>query len=87
MQARSLPNIFSDIVDQLASLVRKEALLARVEVSEKITQVAVALGLILVGAVLLIPALVILLQAGVGGLVESGIKEAWAALLLEAPRS
>jgi hypothetical protein len=42
----------------------------------------VGLGLIVVGAVLLIPALVILLQAGVAGLVEYGIKEPWAALIV-----
>jgi Putative Actinobacterial Holin-X, holin superfamily III len=82
MQARSLPSIVTDIVNQLASLVRKEAQLARVEMSEKITQVAVGLGLIVVGAVLLIPALVILLQAGVAGLVEAGMKEPWAALFV-----
>jgi hypothetical protein len=82
MQERSLPNIFTEIVNQLASLVRKEAQLARVEMSEKITQVAVGLGLIVVGAVLLIPALVILLQAGVAGLVEYGVKEPWAALIV-----
>ena len=82
MQARSLPSIVTDIVNQLARLVRKEAQLARVEMSEKITQVAVGLGLIVVGAVLLIPALVILLQAGVAGLVEAGMKEPWAALIV-----
>jgi hypothetical protein len=84
MQARSLPNIVTDVVTQLASLVRKEAQLARVEISEKMTQVAVALGLIVSGAVLLIPALVILLEAGVAGLVEAGIQELWAAVIVGA---
>jgi hypothetical protein len=82
MDVRSLPNIFTDIVNQMATLVRKEAQLARVEMSEKITQVAIGLGLIVVGAVLLMPALVILLQAGVAGLVEYGIKDPWAALIV-----
>ena len=82
MDVRSLPNIFTDIINQMATLVRKEAQLARVEMSEKITQVAIGLGLIVVGAVLLMPALVILLQAGVAGLVEYGIQEPWAALIV-----
>jgi Putative Actinobacterial Holin-X, holin superfamily III len=82
MDVRSLPNIFTDIVNQMRTLVRKEAQLARVEMSEKITQVAIGLGLIVVGAVLLMPALVILLQAGVAGLVEYGIKDPWAALII-----
>jgi hypothetical protein len=46
MQTRSLPNLVTDSGNQLASLVRKEAQLARVEISEKMTQIAVALGLI-----------------------------------------
>jgi hypothetical protein len=41
--------------------------------SEKITQVAVGLGLIVGGAVLLIPAIVILLQAAVSALIKSHV--------------
>ncbi len=82
MQTRSIPTIFTDLVSQLASLLRAEGQLARVEMSEKITQVAVGLGLIVGGAVLLIPALVILLQAAVAALVDNGFKEPWAALII-----
>src|SRR5262245_13222649 len=70
--SRSIPDIFADLIGQLALLLRKEGQLARTEVGEKITQVAVALGLIVGGAVLLIPALVILLQAAVAALIEQG---------------
>src|SRR5438067_6996876 len=82
MNVRSIPDIFADLVAQLATLLRKEGQLARVEMSEKISQVAVGLGLIIGGAVLLIPALVILLQAGVAALVEYGFKEPWSALIV-----
>ena len=58
-------NIFTDIVSQVTTLVRKESHLARAELSENISRAALGLGLIVGGAVLLIPALVVLLQAGV----------------------
>lgn len=51
--------------------------------SEKITQVAVGLGLIVGGSVLLTPALVILLQAGVSALITNNIvSEPWAPLIV-----
>jgi Putative Actinobacterial Holin-X, holin superfamily III len=49
------------VINQFTTLVRKERELARTEMSEKITQVAGGLGLIVGGSVLLTPALVILL--------------------------
>jgi Putative Actinobacterial Holin-X, holin superfamily III len=83
MSNRSIPEIFTDVVNQLTALLMKESQLARTEMSEKITQVAIGLGLVLGGAVLLTPALVILLQAGVSALVTSNIvKEPWAPLIV-----
>jgi membrane protein DedA with SNARE-associated domain len=83
MQTRSIPEIFTDLVAQLTTLLRTEGQLARTEMSEKISQVAVGLGQLLAGAVLLIPALVILLQAGVAALVQQmNIAEPWAALIV-----
>ena len=57
---RSVPEIISDLFSQLTTLLRKEAHLARAEMSENIVSVGRGLGLIVGGAVLLIPALVIL---------------------------
>jgi hypothetical protein len=83
MPNRSLAEIFTDVMTQLTMLLRKEGQLARTEVSEKITQVAVGLGLIVGGSVLLTPALVILLQAGVSALITSKIvDEPWAPLIV-----
>jgi putative superfamily III holin-X len=83
MPNRSIAEIFTDLMTQLTILLRKEGQLARTEMSEKINQVAVGLGLIVGGSVLLTPALVILLQAGVSALITSKIvDEPWAPLIV-----
>jgi hypothetical protein len=83
MPNRSIPEIFADVVNQFTALLGKEGQLARTEMSEKITQVAVGLGLIVGGSVLLTPALVILLQAGVSALITNNIvREPWAPLIV-----
>lgn len=83
MPSRSIPEIFTDVINQFTGLLRKEGQLARAEMSEKITQVAAGLGLIVGGSVLLTPALVILLQAAVSALITNNIiKEPWAPLLV-----
>jgi hypothetical protein len=79
---RSIPDIITDLLGQFPTLVRKEAQLARFEISEKITQAAVGMALIMGGAVLLIPALVILLQAGVVALEQAGFRPEAAALIV-----
>jgi len=79
--ARSLPEIFTDLLRQFMSLIRTEARLARAEVSEKISAAAIGLGLIVGGAVLLIPGLVVLLEAGVAALEKNGM-ESWLAALI-----
>jgi len=80
---RSVPEIIGDLFSQLTTLVRKEAQLARSEVSENMTSLARGLGLIVGGAVLLIPALVILLQAGVAALTDAyGMASYFSALIV-----
>jgi hypothetical protein len=80
--ARSIPDIISDVLTQLTRLLRKEGQLARAEVSEKIGGVATGLALLVWGAVLLIPALVILLEVAVARLTEAGIVAPWSSLLV-----
>ena len=80
--ARSLPDLFADLITQLTTLFRKEVQLARAEASEKITEAVTAVGFMIGGAVLLIAALVLLLQAAVDGLVHVGLDRAWAALIV-----
>jgi hypothetical protein len=79
---RTIPKLLADVVNNFALLVRKETQLARVEMSEKIGDLALGIGLLVGGSVLLIPALVILLQAAVAGLVAAGVGSAWAALIV-----
>ena len=43
---RSISDILSDVVNQFSTLVRKEVQLARAEMSEKITDLTLGLGLL-----------------------------------------
>jgi hypothetical protein len=81
LNLRPIPEIFTDLIGQLTSLVRKEGQLARSEISEKLNRALAGMALILAGAVLLIPALVILLQAAMVAMMESGMSPALAALI------
>jgi hypothetical protein len=82
-QPRSVPEIVSDLFLQTTSLMRKEVQLARTEMSENVASVGRGLGMIIGGAVLLIPALVILLQAAVSALVEQyGLASYWSSLIV-----
>jgi hypothetical protein len=82
MNIRPIPEIFTDLIAQLSALVRKESQLARAEISEKATRALSGMAMILLGTVLLVPALVILLQAAIAGLVENGMTPAVAALIV-----
>ena len=66
----------------MTSLLHKEAQLARVELSENVSRAALGLGLIVGGAVLLIPALVILLEAAVAALEQNGMRTAEATAIV-----
>jgi hypothetical protein len=79
---RSVPELFSSVFRQMAELMRTEGMLARTEMSEKISHMGTGLGLLVGGAVLAMPALVILLEAAVAALVESGWAPYWASLLV-----
>jgi hypothetical protein len=81
--SRSVTEIVGDIFSQFTTLMRKEAQLARAEVSENIAAVGRGLGMIVGAAVLLIPALVILLQAAVAALTEKyGLASYWSSLIV-----
>ena len=69
---RSIPELFSDAFDQLAKLIGNEFELARAEMSDKVNQVGRAAVMIGIGAVILMPALVLILFAIAAALVESG---------------
>jgi hypothetical protein len=79
--SRSIPELFSDAVGQLAKLVSNEFDLARAELSEKASQVGRATAMIGAGAVILMPALVLLLFAISAALIRGGFSEPIAYLL------
>ncbi len=79
---RSLPQLFTDLLEQFTSLFHKEMRLARAELSENITAAGLGIAFIVGGAVLMIPALVILLEAAVAALNEAGLAPYWSALIV-----
>jgi hypothetical protein len=80
--SRSTPEIFGSVLNQLTLLFRKEFQLARTEVGEKVGQAVAGMAMMLIGAVLLIPALVILLEAAVAAIIDAGLEAHWAALIV-----
>ena len=71
--SRSIPELFSDAVGQVAKLVGNEFELARAELSEKASQVGRAAALIGAGSLILMPALVLLLLAVSAALIGIGL--------------
>jgi hypothetical protein len=79
--SRSIPELFSVAVGQLAKLIGNEFELARAELSEKANQVGRAAAMIGAGAVILMPALVLVLFAVAAALIRGGFSEPVAYLL------
>jgi hypothetical protein len=79
---RGMADLFAEVVKEFSNLLSKEMQLARTELSEKVTLVALSVGLIVAGAVLVMAALLLLLQAGVAALVESGLSTTVATLIV-----
>lgn len=78
---RSIPELFGEAVGQLAKLVGNEFALARAELSEKMAQAGRAAAMIGAGAVIMIPALVLLLFAAAAALIRSGLSDSVAYLI------
>lgn len=79
---RSIPDILSDLTREFTTMIRKDFLLARTEMSEKASMVGGAIAMIAVGAVFLIAAAMLLFQAAVDALVAQGFSELAATLLV-----
>jgi len=78
---RSIPDLVSDAFAQLAKLVGNEFDLARAELSDKAAQVGRAAAMIGAGAVIMIPALVLLLFAIAAALILAGLSDPVAYLI------
>jgi hypothetical protein len=78
---RSIPELLSDVLAQLAKLIGNEFDLAKAELSSKASQVGRAVAMIGAGAVIMIPALVLLLFAAAAGLMHAGFSDPIAYLI------
>ena len=67
---RSVPKLISDAIGQFSALIRSELKVVRAEMVEKATDVASGAGLLVVAAVLIIPATVLMLMAFAYWLIE-----------------
>jgi Putative Actinobacterial Holin-X, holin superfamily III len=79
---RSIPGILTDLLTQFTTLLRQESELARTELSEKVSQAVMGIALAVGAAILLLPALVILLMAGMFGLSEGADWPMWLSALV-----
>lgn len=67
-QRRSLVGLFSDLWRESATLIRKEAELAKAEISEKVAAVSTGIGSLAVGGAVLFAGFLLVLFAVVAGL-------------------
>lgn len=79
---RGISDIFGDITDALTTLVRKEIQLARAEITEKAGSIGSSLGVVGVGAILLLLAMIFVLQGVVALLVSTGLSPMAANLIV-----
>jgi len=78
---RSISDLVSDAFAQLGKLVANEFDLAKAEISEKVSLMGRAAALIGAGAILMIPALVVLLFACAAALIKGGFSDPVAYLI------
>jgi hypothetical protein len=79
---RPLGSLFTDVVSQLTHLFQTEIRLVRAEVNEKVSRAANGGALIGAGAIILLPAVFILLLAAVRWLAVAGLPEHWGLVLV-----
>jgi hypothetical protein len=79
---RTVTDIASDLLREFTTLIRKDFLLARTEVSEKVGVLGGAVALMVAGAVFLMAALVLLLQALIAYMVAQGFTLTAATLIV-----
>lgn len=79
---RGVPDLLSELIREVVTLLRGEVRLAGAEVSAKISSLGTALGLLIGAAVLAMAALVIFLEAAVAGLIDRGFTPTAATLIV-----
>jgi Putative Actinobacterial Holin-X, holin superfamily III len=79
---RSIPELLSDVLAQLGKLIGNEFDLAKAELSAKAGQANRAVAMIGTGAVIMIPAIVLLLMAAAAALMHAGVSDPMAYLIV-----
>ena len=79
---RSLASLFTDLISEVTQLFQTEIRLVRAEMNEKVSRVANSGALIGAGAVVMLPAVFILLLAIVRWLDVAGLPEQWGLLIV-----
>lgn len=77
-QHRSISEILMDAMRQASALLRIEASLARAETTEHFESLARGLAMLIAGATLLIPGIILILQAAAAAVVAAGLANYWA---------
>ena len=79
---RSLASLFTDLISEVTQLFQTEIRLVRAEMNEKVSRVANSGALIGAGAVVMLPAVFVLLLAIVRWLEVAGMPEQWGLLIV-----
>jgi hypothetical protein len=80
--AKSTGSLLSEALTHVSSLVRKEITLAKAEVSESMSDMGTAAGMIVAGAICALVALNVLAAALVAAITEMGLAAGWSSLLV-----
>jgi len=81
-ESQSLPELLSTLVTQMSTLFRQEIRLARTETSENITRMTNGGMMLAVAAVVILPGLVLFLEAIAAMLVAGGMEPRWSLLVV-----
>lgn len=81
---RSIPELFSDLIQNVTTLFRTEVRLAKAEASEKLETIKGAAGLIAMGGIFLLAALIAFTDLLTVWLVLLGIPVGWSGLIVTA---
>ena len=81
-RARPLASLFTDLISEVTQLFQAEIRLVRAEMNEKVSRVANSGALIGAGAVVMLPAVFILLLAIVRWLEVAGLPDQWGLLIV-----
>jgi hypothetical protein len=79
---RSLTTLLGEAVDQFSQLIQAEAKLAGAEVAQKVKNAGTGIGMLLVGVLLILPAIVLILLALSMAVINQGISPVTAHLVV-----